>query len=116
MDATDVPLQLIECIESMKNDVKRKIGTRRHLRAMYVEEDAAREAMMLPAIALEAPRWVRKGEERWLRASRAWCRFDAMWENADTTETRRANARASAALHKKLESTEPFRESSRKSR
>jgi hypothetical protein len=26
MDATNVPLQLLECIESMKNDVKRKIG------------------------------------------------------------------------------------------
>jgi len=25
----------------MKNDVKRKIGTRRHLRAMYVERDDA---------------------------------------------------------------------------
>jgi len=34
----NVLLQLIECIESMKNDVKRKIGMRDHLRAMYVEE------------------------------------------------------------------------------
>lgn len=38
MDATNVQLQLIECIESMKNDVKRKIGTRRYRRAMYVAE------------------------------------------------------------------------------
>jgi hypothetical protein len=38
MDATNVQLQLIECIESMKNDVKRKIGTRQYRRAMYVEE------------------------------------------------------------------------------
>jgi len=35
MDATNVPLRLIECIESMKNDVKRKIGMRDHHRAMY---------------------------------------------------------------------------------
>jgi len=34
MDATNIPLQLIECIESMKNDVKGKIGARDHLRAM----------------------------------------------------------------------------------
>ena len=39
MDATSVLLQLIECIESMKNDVKRKIGTRAHQRAMYDERD-----------------------------------------------------------------------------
>ena len=32
-----MPLQLIECIESMKNDVKRKIGMRDHHRAMYAE-------------------------------------------------------------------------------
>jgi len=38
MDATHVQLQLIECIESMKNDVKRKIGTRRYRGAMYDEE------------------------------------------------------------------------------
>jgi len=31
----------------MKNDVKRKIGTRRHLRAMYVERDDALAAMPL---------------------------------------------------------------------
>jgi hypothetical protein len=37
MDATNVPLRLIECIESMKNDVKRKIGMRDHHRAMYAE-------------------------------------------------------------------------------
>jgi hypothetical protein len=42
MDATSVPLHIvIECIESMKNDVKGKIGTRLHLRAMYAEGDAA---------------------------------------------------------------------------
>jgi hypothetical protein len=38
-DATDVPLLVIECIESMKNDVKRKIGTRSHRRAMHDERD-----------------------------------------------------------------------------
>ncbi|HYN14738.1 MAG TPA: hypothetical protein VES66_02995 [Terriglobales bacterium] len=44
MDATNVPLHMvIECIELMKNEVKRKIGTRRHLRAMYAEEDDVRE-------------------------------------------------------------------------
>jgi hypothetical protein len=44
MDATDVPLHVvIECIESMKNEVKRKIGARRHLRAMYVERDEVHE-------------------------------------------------------------------------
>jgi len=42
-----VPLLVIECIESMKNDVKRKIGTRRHLRAMYVERDNALAMMPL---------------------------------------------------------------------
>jgi hypothetical protein len=40
MDATNVPLQLIECIESMKNDVKRKIGMRDHHRAMSAECEA----------------------------------------------------------------------------
>jgi hypothetical protein len=35
-------LRLIECIESMKNDVKRKIGTRRYRGAMNDECDDVR--------------------------------------------------------------------------
>ena len=63
MDATNVPLQFLECIESMKNEVKRKIGTRRHLRAMYVEGGDLRDVMTPRATAHGMSRCVRKGEE-----------------------------------------------------
>jgi len=52
MDATDVPLLVIECIESMKNEVKRKIRLPRHLRALYVEGNDVESVMMPRVIVL----------------------------------------------------------------
>ena len=43
----DVPLQLIECIESMKNDVKRKIGARDHHCARHDECSAVFANVMI---------------------------------------------------------------------